>query len=136
MKQTPRTRKINEAVREALAQIVHAEVSDPRLDLVTVTSVEVSSDLSLANVYVITHGDQERYDAMLEGLESAKGRIRSLLGQRVPLRLTPDLRFFVDPSIDEGMRITEALKDVPPTLQGADSDEDDPERAPDEGTDG
>ena len=136
MKQTPRTRKINEAVREALAHIVHAEVSDPRLDLVTVTSVEVSSDLSLANVYVITHGDQERYDAMLEGLESAKGRIRSLLGQAVPLRLTPDLRFFVDPSIDEGMRITEALKDVPPTLQGADEDEDDTEGISDEDSDG
>ncbi len=125
MKQTPRTRKINEAVREALAHIIQSEVSDPRLDLVTVTSVEVSSDLSLANVYVITHGDQDRYDAMLEGLESAKGRIRSLLGQRVPLRLTPELRFHVDPSIDEGMRITEALKDVPPTMRGTDDEDSD-----------
>lgn len=116
MKQTPRTRKINEAVREAIAHILVAEVSDPRLELVTVTSVEVSSDLSIANVYVTAHGDEERYREMLDGLESAKGRIRSILGKRVPMRLTPDLRFYVDSAVDQGMRITEALKDVPPTL--------------------
>lgn len=140
MKQTPRTRKINEAVREAIASIVLTEVSDPRLDLVTVTSVEVSSDLSLANVYVTAHGGDDRYQEMLDGLGSAKGRIRSLLGRRVPLRLTPDLRFFIDTTVDGSMRLTEALKDVPPTMREAepedsedagDLDSTDPARADD-----
>ncbi len=116
MKQTPRTRKVNEMVREEVARILAEEISDPRLMLVTVTSAEVSPDMSVASIYVITHGDQERYDEMLAGLESAKGRIRSLLGGRISLRLTPELRFFVDSSVDEGMRIAEALKDVPPSL--------------------
>ncbi len=117
MKQTPRTRKINETVREAIAAILAEEISDPRLELVTVTSAEVSSDLAVANVFVITFGDEHRYAEMLDGLESAKGRIRSLLGQRVNLRLTPELHFFVDTSVDEGMRISEALKDLPPTMR-------------------
>lgn len=117
MKQTPRTRKINETVCEAIAIILAEEIADPRVHLATVTSVEVSSDLMVANVYVITHGDAERYAELLDGLESAKGRIRSLLGQRITLRFTPELRFFIDRSVDEGMRIAEALKDVPPSLR-------------------
>ncbi len=116
MKETPRTRKLNEMAREAIASILIEKIADPRLDMVTLTGVKVSSDLTVANVYVIAHGDQERYDEVLAGLESAKGRIRSLLGQRVKMRFTPELRFFIDESVDEGMRISEALKDVPPTL--------------------
>lgn len=123
MKQTPRTRKVNEMVREAVAFILAEEISDPRLELVTVTSAEVSPDLSVASIYVITHGDAERYAEMLAGLESAKGRIRSLLGSRITLRLTPELRFFVDGSVDEGMRIAEALKELPPTLRDATEEE-------------
>lgn len=117
MKQTPRTRKVNETVREAIAIIVSEEVADPRLHLATVTSAEVSADLMVANVYVTTHGGPERYAELLDGLESAKGRIRSLLGQRITLRFTPELRFHIDTSVDEGMRIAEALKDIPPGLR-------------------
>jgi len=116
VKQTPRTRKVNEMVREAVAIILTEEIADPRIDLVTVTSAEVSPDMMVANIHVITHGGPERYAELLEGLESAKGRIRSLLGQRITLRFTPELRFLIDRSVDEGMRISEALKEVPPTL--------------------
>lgn len=117
MKQTPRTRKLNESVREAIASILLDEIADPRLDLVTVTGVSVSPDIMQANVYVIAHGDQERYREVLEGLESAKGRIRSLVGQRIKSRFTPELRFFIDESVDAGMRMNEALKEVPPTMR-------------------
>lgn len=117
MKQTPRTRKLNESVREAIASILLDEIADPRLDLVTVTGVSVSPDIMQANVYVIAHGDAERYREVLEGLESAKGRIRSLVGQRIKSRFTPELRFFIDESVDAGMRMNEALKEVPPTMR-------------------
>jgi ribosome-binding factor A len=116
MKQTPRTRKVNETVREAVASILCDEISDPRLEFVTVTGAEVSPDFSVGVVYVIAHGDEERYAEVLAGLDSAKGRIRSLLGRRIKTRLTPELRFAIDPSVDEGMRISEALKQVPPSL--------------------
>ncbi len=116
MKSTPRTRKLGVTVKEAIATIIQDDVSDPRLELVTVTSVDVASDLSIANIYVIAHGDEERYAEVLAGLESAKGRVRSLLGRRVKMRVTPELRFFIDPSVDAGLRISEALQNVPPTL--------------------
>ncbi len=114
MKQTPNSRRLNETAREIIASILITEVSDPRLDLVTVTGAEVSPDRSIMSVYVST--DPERYDEVLAGLESAKGRIRSILGKSISWRVTPDLRFFIDESVDTGMAIEDALRDVPPTL--------------------
>lgn len=116
MKSTPRTRKLGDTVREALAEVLREDVADPRLDFATITSVQVSADLQVANVYVTTHGGQEAYDRLLEGLRSADGRIRGGLARRVALRFTPELRYHIDTSVDEGMRISEALKDVPPTM--------------------
>jgi ribosome-binding factor A len=115
MKQTPQSRKVNEAARSALADILLMQVSDPRLALVSVTSVEVSKDRSLANVYV--SAEKSHYADVEAGLASAKGRIRSLLGQQLGWRVTPELRFFLDTSIDEAERISEALTDVPKTMQ-------------------
>ena len=114
MKQTPSTRKLNEQAREIIASLLITEVSDPRLSLVTVTGTEVSPDRSVMSVYVST--DPDRYDEVLAGLESAKGRIRTLLGRAITWRVTPELRFFIDKSVDSGARINDALRDVPATL--------------------
>ncbi len=114
MKQTPNSRRLNETAREIIANILITEVSDPRLELVTVTGAEVSPDRSVMSVYVST--DPDRYDEVLEGLESAKGRIRTLLGRQITWRVTPDLRFFIDKSVDTGMAIEDALRVLPPTL--------------------
>lgn len=111
MKSTPRTRKLGEAIKEAIAAILLEEISDPRVALATITSVEVSPDLSIANVYVVTHGDDERQNALVDGLVSATGRIRSSLGRRVAMRIVPELRFRTDPSVEQGMRISQAIKD-------------------------
>lgn len=113
-------RRMDEQVREVVASILATEISDPRVALVTVTGAKVSSDKSVATVYV--SGDPARYDEVLDGLESAKGRVRTLLGKSLGWRVTPELRFFIDESVDTGERMAEALSHVPPTLvdgQGA-----------------
>lgn len=115
MKQTKQSRKVNEAVRTALASIVLTQVADPRLSLVTVTGAEVSKDRSVANIYITA--DRSSYADVEAGLASAKGRVRSLLGQELGWRVTPELRFFLDTTIDEAERISQALGDVPKTLQ-------------------
>jgi ribosome-binding factor A len=114
MKQTPATRRLNEQAREVVASLLVSEISDPRIELVTVTGAEVSSDRSVLIVFV--SAGPERYEEVLEGLESAKGRIRSLLGRALGWRVTPELRFYIDESVDSGMRIEEALQQVPPSL--------------------
>jgi ribosome-binding factor A len=115
MKQTAQSRKLNEAARTALADILLMRVFDPRLTLVTLTGVEVSRDRSVANVYV--SAERTHYEEVQAGLESARGRIRSLLGQELGWRVTPELRFHLDTSIDEAERIACALADAPETLQ-------------------
>jgi ribosome-binding factor A len=101
-------RKNDEQVREMVATILSQEISDPRLFLITVTGVHVSPDKSVATIYVSS--DPDRYEEVLAGLESAKGRIRSLLGKTLGWRVSPELRFFIDDSIDEGARIAAALE--------------------------
>ena len=114
MKQNSATRRLAEEAREKIATILMMEISDPRLDLVTVTGCEVSVDRSVCKVWV--SADPDSYDEVLEGLQSAKGRIRSLLGRSLTWRVTPELIFQIDRSTDEAQRIAEALKNVPPTI--------------------
>ena len=114
MKQNSATRRLAEEAREKIATILMMEISDPRLDLVTVTGCEVSVDRSVCKVWV--SADPDSYDEVLEGLQSAKGRIRSLLGRSLTWRVIPELIFQIDRSTDEAQRIAEALKNVPPTM--------------------
>lgn len=105
-----RSRAAGESVREVVARILLEEIADPRIDLVTVTGVDMSPDLRHANVYVTTHGGEERYRDVIAGLDSAKGRIRSLLGQALVMRYVPELHFRIDPSVDDALRIGEAIR--------------------------
>jgi len=106
----PRARAMGEAVREIIARILVDEISDPRIDLVTVTGVSMSPDLRHANVFVTAHGDEQRVAEAMAGLESAKGRVRTLLSQQVTTRYSPELHFKIDPAIDEASRIAEAIR--------------------------
>lgn len=110
MKAYPRSRAMGETVREILARLLLEEIADPRLDLVTVTGVVMSPDLRHATVFVTAHGDEARMAEALAGLESAKGRLRTLLGASVRLRYVPELHFKIDPAIDEASRISDAIR--------------------------
>ena len=114
MKQNAATRRLSEQLREKLGYILLFEISDPRLDLVTLTGVEVAIDRSFARVYVSCDGD--RYEEVLEALRAARGRIRSLLARSLDWRVTPELDFRIDRSTDEAERISRALENVPETL--------------------
>ena len=105
-----RSRAAGESVREVVARILLEEIADPRVDLVTITGVDMSPDLRHANIYVTTHGGEERYREVIAGLDSAKGRIRTLLGQTLVMRYVPELHFRIDPSVDDALRIGEAIR--------------------------
>lgn len=120
MKQNQYSRRTNELAREKLANILLFEVSDPDLQLVTVTGCEVSVDKSFMRIYVSC--DADRYDEVKVALGRAKGRIRGLLGHALNWRVTPELDFRIDTTTDEAERITRALEVVPPTI-GVEKDE-------------
>lgn len=110
MKTYPRSRAAGEVVREIVARALVEDIADPRIELVTVTGVEVSPDLRHATVFVTAHGDAARYAEALAGLESATGRIRTILGSSVRLRHVPELHFRIDPSVDHGFRIGDTIR--------------------------
>lgn len=120
MKQNQFSRRTNEIAREKLSWILLFEISDPDLQLVTVTSCEVSVDKSFMRAYVSCEPDC--YEKVLAALKRAKGRIRSLLGHALNWRVTPELDFKIDTTTDEAERIAQALEVVPPTL-GVEKDE-------------
>lgn len=120
MKQNQFSRRTNEIAREKLSWILLFEISDPDLQLVIVTSCEVSVDKSFMRAYVSCEPD--RYEKALAALKRAKGRIRSLLGHALNWRVTPELDFKIDTTTDEAERIAQALEVVPPTL-GVEKDE-------------
>lgn len=107
MKQSGSSRKVNEQAREVVASILLFEVSDPRLDLVTITGCEVSYDRSVCNVYYTV--DPDRYSDAAEAFHKASGRIRSLMARSLSWRVAPELRFILDTSVDEAERIGRAL---------------------------
>lgn len=114
MKQNNVTRRLSEQLREKLGYILLFEIADPRLDLVTLTGVEVTQDRSYARIFVSCDGS--RYEEVLEVLGAAKGRIRSLLARSLDWRIVPELDFRIDRSTDEAERIAHALENVPPTI--------------------
>lgn len=114
MKQNNNSRRMAEQAREKLGYIMLFEISDPALDLVTLTGCEVSIDKSVLRAYVSC--DAARYDEVETALARAKGRIRSLLGKSLGWRVTPELVFVIDTTVDEAAHIATLLKDVPESM--------------------
>ena len=107
MKQSSSNRRVNEQAREVISEILLFKISDPRLDMVTITGVEVSYDRSVANVYYST--EPSRYTEVAQAFNAAAGRIRSLMAKKLSWRVAPELRFHLDESVDNAQRIAEAL---------------------------
>jgi len=101
---------MNDAIKEILSELILRRIKDPRIGFVTITSVSLSPDYTLAKVYYSVMGSDEQKAATLEGLESAKGFMRRRIGRLLKLRHVPDLRFVYDDSLDRAMAIEEALK--------------------------
>ena len=100
-----RMRRVDEAVREVLSDVLTHEVKDPRVGFVTVTDVKTSPDLSHARVYVSVLGDAEAVSASLEGLRSAQGFLQGRIGGELRLKHTPTLTFFHDDTAERAQRL-------------------------------
>ncbi|NRB23182.1 30S ribosome-binding factor RbfA [Shewanella sp.] len=112
-KEFSRTRRIGQQLQQELAQVLHRDIKDPRVGMVTVNDVEVSRDLSYAKVFVTFFEEDEKIVAeKLEALSSAAGYIRSLVAGRMKLRVMPELRFIYDASLVEGMRMSNLVTRV------------------------
>lgn len=109
-----RSDRVAEQVRRELADLLQFEVKDPRIDMVTITEVEVSGDMAHAKIFY-SAPVQDNSQAMAElqkGLEKSAGFLRSQLGKRMLLRTVPQLHFIYDTSIDQGMKISRLIDEA------------------------
>lgn len=108
---SPRMRRINEVLREVIGAAISADLGDPRIGFVTVTSVDTSPDLRTAKVYVSVLGDEHEREEALAGLRSSHGPIQAKIAAETRMKRTPTLSFHYDPTIERGMRIARLLEE-------------------------
>ena len=104
-----RTLRVAEQVQRELADLIRLEVKDPRVGMVTLTGVEVAPDYSHAKVYSTLLGNPAQAESATEGLNHAAGFLRRELGRRIKLRITPQLHFHFDESVERGMRLSKLI---------------------------
>jgi len=107
-----RPERVGELIRQTVAAFLTGDVRDPRIGFVTVTGVEVTTDLSHAAVRVSVMGSEEEKARSLEGLASAAGFLRAQLSLQLALRTTPELRFQLDRGLEHAQQIDKVLKEL------------------------
>jgi ribosome-binding factor A len=109
-----RVQKAAEAIREVVSMAILAELKDPRVRDVTVTYVEVSSDLRHAKVHVSVMGDETRQQLSLRGLQNAAGFLQAKIAERIDIRYTPRLSFLLDQGVKRSIAVAQILQQVLP----------------------
>ncbi|EMW6496152.1 30S ribosome-binding factor RbfA [Staphylococcus pseudintermedius] len=107
-----RAERVGEQMKKELMGIINNKLKDPRVGFLTITDVQPTNDLSLAKVYLTVLGSDKERENTFKGLEKAKGFIKSEIGQRMRLRIVPDLQFEYDESIEYGNRIERLIQDL------------------------
>lgn len=125
-----RGRRVADHIQKELAVLIQQEVKDPRLGLVTINEVKVSRDLGFADVYFTSFSsdtfrandsldedvvedaetEERNNNSPAEVLENAAGFLRSRLAKSLSTRTTPKLRFHYDHTIEQGAKMTQAIK--------------------------
>lgn len=104
-----RVEKIQELIKQEASEIIMRELKDPRIGFVTVTEVDVSSDLRNAKLYVSILGSDKQIEDTWKGLNSSLGFIRRELAHRIRLKFIPEIKFFMDTSLKYSAHIQELL---------------------------
>jgi ribosome-binding factor A len=110
--QGKRLDRVNQLIKEEISTLLQRELKDPRLGFVTVTEVETAKDLRVAKVFVSVLGDERQWASSLAALTSARGFVRNWLRQHLDLRVTPDVDFRADRSMEHAAKIQSLLKQV------------------------
>ena len=104
-----RHQRLGTQIMRTLSELLRFETKDPRLQGVSLTSVDLSRDLSVAKVYFSLLEPEASSESALEGLEKAAGFLRGRLGNEIKVRHVPELRFVHDDSAEHGMKISELI---------------------------
>ncbi|HVF47539.1 MAG TPA: 30S ribosome-binding factor RbfA [Pyrinomonadaceae bacterium] len=104
-----RPERLGEALKEEISEVVGFELDDPRLEMVTVTDVEVAPDLRDAKVYVLIRGNEAEVSAALKALRHASSFVRQQVAMNLEMRFAPHVHFVRDDAEENASRVSEIL---------------------------
>ncbi len=105
-----RTKKVSEAIKHELGEIILKKLTDENFKFVSITRVEVSADLKIANIYFTTL--KKSPEKVKNSLEKARGLLKAELVKKIRLKYTPDLNFYEDKGIEHSLKISKILSDL------------------------
>lgn len=113
MRNNRRADRVSEAIREEIATFLAESAKDPRIvGFVTVTGVDITSDLRHAKVFVSVMGTDSEKEATFQGLASTASHLRSRVGRALRLRVAPEIQFREDDSVQRAARIESLLAGI------------------------
>ncbi|MCW5600255.1 30S ribosome-binding factor RbfA [Nitrosomonas sp.] len=107
-----RSQRVADQIQRELADLIKAEVKDPRIGMITITAVEVTRDYAYAKIFYTTLSSKEDNILIEEGLKHASGFLRSQLSSRMKLRVIPQLHFIYDESIERGLYLSRLIDEA------------------------
>lgn len=110
---TRRAERISNLIRQEISELLKVNINDPRLkSLISVTKVSTSPDLRNCKIYVSVLGDEKEAQDAIRGFRSATGFLRRELSHRLTTRVTPELTFELDSSIERGVKLLNYIDQV------------------------
>ena len=113
--------KAAEAIREVVSMAILTELRDPRVQGVTVTSVEVAPDMREAKVYVSIMGEPNKQSLALKGLARSAGFLQARIADRIDTRYTPRLQFVLDTGVKKSLEVARILAELERERQAKES---------------
>lgn len=112
-----RPQQLGEVIRAEMSDLLQREMRDPRVELVSITDVEVSHDLKYARIYFSRLGSEAERQETLKALQHATAYLRRLLAGRLTIRSVPEIEFRLDSSLANGERVMRLLNELPELRQ-------------------
>jgi len=104
-----RHEKVKQAIKREVSSIIVNQLQDPRMGFVTITTVDLSSDMRYAKVFYSVMGNAEQHKKTKGALHSALGLIRTLVAERIKLRYAPEINFHEDLSTEYSVHMQEVF---------------------------
>ncbi len=109
---TERMEKVSRALRQHISDILREEISDPRIEFVTITKVEVQKDLRGAKIFYIVFDESAEKEEIRKGLKNAESFVRAELAKRIAMKFTPKISFYRDVEKKKNQSVDEIFKTI------------------------
>jgi ribosome-binding factor A len=112
MPSSKRSEQLGKALKKVINNIIYKKINDPRIKFVTLTKIQVSSDLKYAKIYITILGDENHKKKCLKGLKNATNFIRGEIGRELEIRYVPEIHFIIDKEMEYQYKILNIVSEI------------------------